>query len=197
MRLPTGDSLLIHIMDAALNEASQRAGAMLTCQPGCAQCCHGAFVLSPLDALRLSVGMDTLRVAEPALAAQIESRARKWIAEHGPDFPGDSETGQLGSSKLEKERFEDFANDAACPGLDPTSNRCDVYAWRPMTCRIFGPPVRMGEGEEIGHCELCFVDAGPAEVVACEMTVPFDLEAEILAEIPSKAETVVAYALLV
>ena len=39
-------------------------------------------------------------------------------------------------------RFEDFANDAACPALDPATGRCDVYAWRPMTCRVFGPPVR-------------------------------------------------------
>jgi hypothetical protein len=65
-----------------------------------------------------------------------------------------------------------------------------------MTCRAFGPPVRMGDGEALAHCELCFAGAGTDEVAACEMTVPYDLEAELLDEIPLKEETVVAFALL-
>jgi Fe-S-cluster containining protein len=183
-------------MDDALAEAAPRAGDMLACRPGCTQCCHGAFVLNPLDALRLRAGMDLMRATEPTLAAEIESRARAWIAGHGEDFPGDAATGHLGSSKVDRERFEDFANDDACPALNPSSGHCDIYAWRPMTCRIFGPPVRMGDGAELGHCELCFDGATPSQVMACEMTVPFDLEAELLDEIPSKNETVVAYALI-
>jgi Fe-S-cluster containining protein len=196
MRLPTGDSHLVQLMDAAFAEAAQQAGERLVCRQGCTQCCHGAFVLNSLDALRLRAGMDTLRVLQPALAAEIERRARRWTAEHEAEFPGDPRTGLLGNSTVDRERFEDFANEAACPALDPASGRCDVYAWRPMTCRVFGPPVRMGDGEALGHCELCFSGASADEVAACEMTVPFDLEAELLEEIPSKDETVVAFALL-
>jgi hypothetical protein len=48
----------------------------------------------------------------------------------------------------------------------------------------------------LGHCELCFHGASEAEVVACEMTVPHELEEEVLAEIESKGETVVAFAVL-
>lgn len=183
-------------MDAALAEATRNAGELLVCRPGCTPCCHGAFVLSPLDTLRLRAGMDVLRATKPDLAAQIERRARAWVEEHGPEFPGDAETGLLGSSKLDRERFEGFANEAACPALDPETGRCDVYAYRPMTCRVFGPPVRMGEGEALGHCELCFHGASQETVESCEMTVPFDLEAELLAEVPSQDETVVAFALL-
>jgi sorbitol-specific phosphotransferase system component IIA len=54
----------------------------------------------------------------------------------------------------------------------------------------------MGEGEELGHCELCFKGAAKEKVTACEMTVPHDLEAELLDEIPMKEKTVVAFALL-
>jgi hypothetical protein len=54
----------------------------------------------------------------------------------------------------------------------------------------------MGDGAALAHCELCFAGASEKDVAACEMTVPFDLEAELLAEIPSKDETVVAFALL-
>ena len=119
-----------------------------------------------------------------------------WMVEHEAGFPGDLQTGILGDSPEERERFENFANEAPCPALDTETGRCDVYAWRPMTCRLFGPPVRMGDGQALAHCELCFKGASEAEVAACEMEVPFELEAEILAEIPSKGETVVAFALL-
>jgi hypothetical protein len=65
-----------------------------------------------------------------------------------------------------------------------------------MTCRVFGPPVRMGEGDALGHCELCFVGASTAQVAACEMPVPHELEARLLDEIPARGETVVAFALV-
>ena len=196
MRLPTGDSLLVQIMDTAFAQAAKSAGKLLVCKPGCSQCCHGAFVLNPLDTLRLRAGMDLIRASDPALAARIAERAQAWVAEHGAAFPGDVHTGVLGDSKIEEERFEDFDSDAACPALDPKSGKCDLYVWRPMTCRVFGPPVRMGEGAEIGHCELCFVGASKDKVAACEMTIPYDLEEELLEEIPLKEKTVMAFALL-
>lgn len=143
--------------------------------------------------------MEDLREQQPTLAAAIEERARNWLAVHGGDFPGDRRTGALGSSAEEQENFAQFANEAACPALDTATGRCDVYAWRPMTCRVFGPPVRAAndDGDEgLGHCELCFIDATPDEVAACEMAVPHALEAELLDEAGADFDTVVAFALL-
>lgn len=199
MHLPARDAQLVQIMDASLAEAARRAGAFLACRIGCTQCCHGAFAINALDAARLHAGMTELRATNPALAAELARRARVWLAVHGPDFPGDRSTGVLGSSPEDQARFEDFAGDAACPALDPTTGRCDVYAWRPMTCRVFGPPVRaIDEGgvEGLGHCELCFIGATPDEVAACEMPVAHDLEGELLQETGADIETVVAFALL-
>ncbi|MGC9157485.1 MAG: YkgJ family cysteine cluster protein [Terracidiphilus sp.] len=196
MHLPAGDSELVQIVDAALAEAARRAGDWLACRPGCTPCCHGAFELNALDALRLGAGMETLRAAEPARAAEVEGRARAWIAAHGVEFPGDPQTGLLGDSVEERERFEDFANDAPCPALDPATGLCDLYAWRPMTCRVFGPPVRVAGGAALAHCELCFSGASPAEVAACEMPLARAEEARLLEEIGFRGETVVAFALL-
>ncbi|MFZ0340063.1 MAG: YkgJ family cysteine cluster protein [Terracidiphilus sp.] len=198
MHLPARDAELVQIMDASLAEAARRAGAFLACRVGCTQCCHGAFVISALDAARLRAGMTELRATNPALFSEIARRAHAWLAEHGPHFPGDRNTGALGNSPEDQARFEDFANDAACPALDPVTGRCDVYAWRPMTCRAFGPPVRAVDddgAEGLGHCELCFIDATSAQVTACEMAVPHDLEAELLREVGADFETVVAFAL--
>jgi len=199
MHLPARDAELVQIMDASLAEAAHRAGAFLACRVGCTQCCHGAFAINALDAARLRAGMTELRATNPSLAAEIERRARAWLAEYGPNFPGDRNSGALGGSADDQACFDDFANDAACPALDPATGRCDVYAWRPMTCRVFGPPVR-AEGEDgaegLGHCELCFIGATPDQVAASEMPVPHDLEAELLNQIGSPAETVVGFALL-
>jgi Fe-S-cluster containining protein len=196
MDLPAGDSKLVQIMDAALSKAAVRAADKLVCRVGCTQCCYGAFAINSLDALRLRAGMEALRVSNPELWKVIEGRASMWVSEHGRDFPGDIETGVLGESHEDQDRFEDFANDAACPALDPATGRCDVYAYRPMTCRVFGPPVRMGDGNALGHCELCFVGASEEEVAACEMPLPHELEAELIEEVGLPHQTVVAFALL-
>ena len=199
MCLPACDADLVRIVNDSLADASRRAGAFLACRIGCTQCCHGAFAVNALDAVRLQTGMGELRKTNPELAAAIERRARAWLAEYGADFPGDQRTGVLGKTDAERERFESFADEAACPALNPATGRCDVYAWRPMTCRVFGPPVRaVGEGgaEGLGHCELCFIGASPRQVAACEMLVPHDLEAQLLNEVAEDFETVVAFALL-
>jgi len=183
-----------------LTDAARRAGDWLPCRVGCTQCCYGAFQINALDAARLQSGMETLRATEPQLAEAIEMRARAWVTRYGAEFPGDLTSGSLGEAEIDRERFEDFANEAACPALDEATGRCDVYAWRPMTCRVFGPPIRMdagsGGGEALAHCELCFHGASEDKVAACEMPVPHELEAEVLNEVGETGETVVGFALL-
>jgi len=193
------DSELVQILDASLVEAARHAGPWLVCRPGCTQCCYGTFAISALDAQRLRSGMNQLSATKPAAAKIIEDRARAWIATYRADFPGDRETGVLGTSEQDREKFEEYANDAPCPALDPATGLCDVYEWRPVTCRVFGPPVRMtgAEGTEtLAHCELCFNDATPEQIAECEMPVPHELEAQLLEELGSNKETVVAFPLL-
>lgn len=194
MALPAGDTELVQIMDASLAEAAHRAGEWLACRPGCTQCCHGAFAINALDTLRLRSGMDELRTADPSTAEAIEARAHAWLSEHLPAFPGNPATGILGTSDADQASFDDFANETACPALDPATGLCSVYAWRPMTCRVFGPPTRAGDA--LACCDLCFVGANEAEVAACEMPVPHALEARLVAATAQEGETVVAFALL-
>ena len=183
-------------MDASLAEAARRAGPWLVCRMGCTECCHGAFPINALDAERLRAGMEALRASEPMLAAEVERRAQVWLDAHGPAFPGDRRTGMLEADGEGLEEFEDFSGDATCPALDPATGRCDVYACRPMTCRVFGPPVRVGDGDALGCCELCFVGANEEQIAACEMPVPHELEDELLKEMGDRGQTVVAFALL-
>ena len=199
MSLPARDRELVQIVDAALADTARRSGNRLACRPGCTQCCRGAFTIDALDAMRLKEGMEQLRASHPETAAEIEARAREWIAAHAASFPGDPATGLLGTTKADQARFDEFAEsapDTFCPALDPATGLCTVYQWRPMICRVFGPPTRPEPGCPLGICELCFKGASDEEIAACEMEVPCTLHQQLLEGLPSRGETVVAYALL-
>jgi Fe-S-cluster containining protein len=197
--LPNRDSQLVQIVDAALADTARRSGAWLVCHAGCTQCCIGAFAISQLDAERLRTGLQQLETTDPQRAARLLQRTREYIARVAADFPGDVQTGALDESPEAEERFASFANDETCPVLDPETGMCDLYTARPMTCRIFGPPVRSEDG--LGVCELCYQGASDEEVAACEMRLETDdMEAQLTAEVEQETQrhgsTIVAFALL-
>jgi Fe-S-cluster containining protein len=192
------DRHLLRLVDAALVDAAHRSGEHLACHPGCTPCCHGAFAISVLDALRLRAAIAELAGSDPSLAAAIAARAHRYLEEHGPYFPGDRETGILSNTPEADAAFAEFANDAPCPALNPSTGHCDLYAARPMTCRTFGPPVRHASevGEGFAVCELCFTSAAPEEIEEAEMHVPRKEEQLLLGRFPDNAgETIVAYCL--
>ena len=124
----------------------------------------------------------------------MQERAREAVKRLGPQFPGDARTGVLSEDQEAQAAFEDFANDEPCPALDPESGTCDLYAHRPMTCRVFGPPIRSEGG--LGVCELCFQGATPEEIAACEMQVdPDGVEDRLVREIKDQSKTIVAFCL--
>ena len=195
--LPKGDNRLVQIVDAALVNASRRSGSWLVCRPGCTQCCVGVFSISQLDVARLQHGLARLQEKDPERAQAVRSRARTAIRKFSATFPGNPNTGILAQDANAEAAFEDFANDDPCPVLDPTTGTCDLYDWRPITCRAFGPPVRSEEG--LGVCELCFHGATTEQIAACEMEVdPDDLESKLLRQIEDtggpSGRTVVAFA---
>jgi Fe-S-cluster containining protein len=196
-RLPPGDQKLVQIIDSALADTARRSGEWLVCKLGCTQCCMGAFTINQLDALRLQRGLAELEVTDPARAAQVRERARASISRFSQDFPGDRKTGILDEGETAEALFEEFANDEPCPVLDPQTGRCDLYAARPLTCRVFGPPVQSEGG--LGVCELCYHGASEEEIAACEMTVdPEGIEPALLDELERstgrRGRTIVAFA---
>jgi Fe-S-cluster containining protein len=185
-------------VDAALADSARRSGKWLACRPGCSQCCVGVFAISQLDVLRLRHGLAELEAREPERAARIRARAQDTVRRLSPEFPGDPATGIIDDSPEMKQRWNDFAPDEPCPALHPENGTCEMYEWRPILCRTFGPPV-MDEGE-LGVCELCFDGATDEETEACEMHPdPHNLGAALVNEVESTTgvhgETIIAFAL--
>lgn len=198
--LPARNQELVQIVDAALADATRRSGPWLVCHKGCSQCCVGAFAINQLDAARLRQGLAELEHSDPERVARIRERARASVARIAADFPGNPATGLLAEGQESEDRFLDFANDEPCPVLDPETGACELYAWRPLTCRVFGPPVRSGSEGGLGVCELCFHGASPEEIAACEMQVdPDNVESTVLeqleGEIGARGKTIVAFCL--
>jgi Fe-S-cluster containining protein len=205
MPLTNGDAQLIQIVDAAVADAARRSGSWLKCAPGCTQCCIGVFPISQLDATRLHEGLLSLDSADPPRAAAVRARAHQAIARLAPDFPGDPSTGILDEDRAAD--FENFANEEPCPALDPATGLCDLYAARPMTCRTFGPPLRMDASDQdsdsaaLGVCELCFQGASSEDIAACE--VHLETAAVLESSLTEEAEqttgltgnTIIAFAL--
>ncbi len=206
MHVPTAsgvsDSTLIQIVDRALATAALKSGPWLACHLGCTQCCVGVFAINQLDAARLRQGMAELQSSDPQRAKALQMRVAKAIDQLSPHFPGDPSTGILAKDAQAEIAFESFADDEVCPVLDPATGACDLYSSRPMTCRVFGPPVRSQDGlaDGLGVCELCYHCASPEEIAACEMVPdPEQLESQLLTELEEKTgaqgETIVAFAL--
>ena len=194
----SGDRKLVQIVDAALADASRRSGEWLVCRPGCTQCCIGVFAINQLDAARLQRGLAKLQLHDPERAAAIRQRARESASRLSVQFPGNAQTGILDTAQQATQLFEEFANDEPCPVLNPVTGLCELYDSRPMTCRVFGPPVRSQDG--LGVCELCFRGATDDQIAACEMIPdPENLEADLIEKLEKsgnrRGDTTVAFCL--
>jgi len=201
--LPARDQQLVQIVNAALADSAQRSGKWLACKPGCSQCCVGVFSINQLDVVRLRNGLAEIEKQDPGRAGRIRARARATVAKLSPTFPGDPVTGLLDESESEEasKRWDDFANDEPCPALHPETGTCEMYEYRPVLCRTFGPPVKSDENEEdLIVCDLCFNGASDEEVEACQMHPdPENLEEQLLKELEdatgAQGETIIAWAL--
>jgi Fe-S-cluster containining protein len=198
-KVRSADRALLRIIGQAVAEAERRSGAWIACRPGCTQCCIGPFPVTQLDALRLRHGLEELAGSDPERARRVRERARAAWQRLAPLFPGDPATGVLAGDDAAQEEFFERTDSEPCPALDPQTGLCELYAFRPVTCRVFGPAVRSA-GDVLGHCELCYEGATPEQIAACEVDFdPDGLEAVVLEELEkatgASGLTIIAFAL--
>lgn len=197
--LDARDEALVTRVDAALGAAARAAGARLDHARGCPACCLGPFAITALDARRLRRGLVHLAASDPARAAVVVARARADAARFAPRFPGDVASGVLSDDDAAEEAFASRFGAHPCSALDVASGRCELYAFRPLTCRTYGPPVRLG-AQDLPPCESCFPGCDNAEAERCRAVIdPEGAEAALLRALEEatgeRGETLVAFAL--
>jgi Fe-S-cluster containining protein len=194
------DRRFLEVVDRVMDDARRAAGDAWACGPGRTECCIGPFPINLLDARRLIRGLAEMAGSEPARAARIEARAREAVERMRSDFAGDAEQGILTEDDAAQDAFFECHGDRPCPALDPATGRCEVYAFRPWTCRTFGPPIQIGH-ERLPPCPHCFAPcSGEEEDRLRVIPDPDGLEAALLdaleRDLGLAGETIVAFALL-
>ena len=194
------DSRLLRVVDDSLEAGAKLAGDHLACRVGCTECCIGPFPITLVDARRLREGLAELRERDPARAAAITRRAEASVRALQRGFPGDPRTGRLEEDAAARERFFERHEARPCPALETSTGACELYEARPLTCRSYGPPLRMAQ-EDLPPCRLCFVAATARTIERCRVTIdPGRLEDRLLQRLqragqPAIPETLVAFAL--
>lgn len=185
------DRMLLAGIAGAMEEAARRSGGWLACRPGCTACCMGPFAITPLDAIRLHDGL--ARIDAPR-AQRVRARAASYVAAIAAQYPGDPCTGEL----VDEDSLPESMDAVWCPALDPDSGLCDLYEWRPVTCRTFGPVTRLENGV-LAACELCYAGATNSEMESCAVETDAEgIERELLAQLSAaglRGLTIVAFAL--
>jgi Fe-S-cluster containining protein len=111
----------------------------------------------------------------------LQSRVREAVELLGDGFPGDPASGRLVGDEAALDRFFIRHESLPCSALDPASGLCELYEWRPVSCRTYGAPVRFGR-KDSPPCRLCFVGAPGDEIERCRVEPDRDgLEEAILA----------------
>ncbi len=194
IQIELGDAQLMRAVDSATAEAVRRSGPWVVCRLECTECCRGPFAITQLDVLRLRKGLAVLDQTDAGRAGRVRERAARYVDDVAAKYPGSLETGVLDDEDV----LPASVDDAVCPALDPETGGCDLYEFRPVTCRMFGPAIVVDGG--VAACELCYEGAAEEEVARCAVEVdPDGLEASLLSELKFSdlaGSTIVAFALV-
>jgi len=133
--------------DQVFEKVKEKHPDEVKCQTGCADCCHALFDLTLIEALYINhhfnqkfSGPERDRLLEKANRAdrriyKIKRKAYQKVA------AGEDEADVLEALAEERER---------CPMLNE-KELCDVYEYRPITCRLYGIPTAInGKGHTCG-----------------------------------------------
>lgn len=131
---------LVAASDDAFERVSKAHAECVKCREGCADCCHAVFDLTLIEALYINhrfnqkfKGPAKSDLEEKAnrtdrLMAKIKRRAQEDLLAGRPE--------QDILTDLAKERVR-------CPLLN-TKDLCELYSYRPLTCRFYGVPTAIG-----------------------------------------------------
>ena len=123
---------MISQADMAFNRMKTDFPACVRCEPHCSDCCHAVFGLFLVEAAFLKHDFDQLDDSEKeaALRRSLEADREASALERTLQEFGDDP--EMRSYTMARARIR-------CPLLND-QDECIVYAYRPVTCRVYGIP---------------------------------------------------------
>jgi Fe-S-cluster containining protein len=131
---------LVAAADAAFERVRKTHAACVRCAEGCADCCHALFDLTLIEALYLNHRFSQqFKGTEKADLEEKANRADRVLNKIKRKAYQD-----LAAGKPEAEILADLARERVrCPLLN-VRDLCDLYEYRPLTCRFYGIPTAIG-----------------------------------------------------
>ena len=139
---------LVEKADAAFDRIRGQFPAEVRCQIGCADCCFALFDLSLIEAIYINhrfreawSGRAKARLLEKANRADRDTYRIKRGAFQ-----------ELKAGKSERDVLQHVAAQRVRCAMLNDEDRCDIYAFRPITCRLYGIPTSIaGTGHTCGR----------------------------------------------
>ena len=139
---------LVKQVDRIFTDVRENYPDCVTCELACADCCHALFDLSLVEALYVNRKF-IAHVLDQRKAEILEDANRidrKIYKLKRSAF----KAVESGEKTEEQVLFEMAAKRIRCPLLNK-ENQCDLYDYRPITCRLYGIPTSIsGRGHTCG-----------------------------------------------
>ncbi|MHB1041981.1 MAG: YkgJ family cysteine cluster protein [Eubacteriales bacterium] len=122
--------------DQAFLKMSEKFGAEIKCETGCADCCHSVFGLFLIESAYLNYHVGSM-----------DEESRREAVSRGDESDRELEEVQKKllayDHDLEMKARAMAAERVRCPLLGE-DDKCALYPFRPVTCRVYGIPAIIG-----------------------------------------------------
>ncbi len=132
---------LVAEVDGLFDRVAAQHPECVTCEKGCSDCCHALFDLTLVEAMylnsrfRATFGDGPVRSAIVTRSNEADRRSYKLKRQAYKDSQAGVDTRTI-LENMARQRLR-------CPLLG-TDEQCEMYAHRPITCRLYGIPTAIG-----------------------------------------------------
>ena len=169
--------------DAVFNKMCKEYESLVKCKNECSDCCHALFDLTLVEAMYINTrfnqtfsGKKRKALIEKANRADRKTYRIKKEA-YNEMRKGKNEVDILGMMALEKVR---------CPLLNE-EEKCDLYQYRPITCRFYGIPTEInGMSHTCGKSDFKEGEKYPTVKLGVIQKQLYDISEEIVKALNTK-----------
>jgi Fe-S-cluster containining protein len=140
--------VLVNQIDGVFEKVQDKYPDCVKCKLECADCCHALFDLSLIEALYINRKFieNVLEQRKAEIIEDANKIDRKIFQLKRKAF----KSIESGEKTEQQVLFEMAAERIRCPLLNK-DNHCDLYDFRPITCRLYGIPTSIeGRGHTCG-----------------------------------------------
>jgi len=174
---------IVDSADKVFEQIKKEYSDCVSCKIECSDCCHALFDIGFVEALYISQrfrakfnGAELDKLLDKANKA--DRKIYKLKKEAYKDFKEGKDEAAI-FEKMAEERIR-------CPMLNE-SDQCDIYEFRPITCRLYGVPTAIGgKGHTCGLSGFTKGKSYPTVNLDAIHQALFNISSEIVKQIGSK-----------